>query len=330
MSEAWRAMGAQAKELYVIQHLEEIVGAVIATASRRSGPRGHRLDPATARASPATPPPTPHRRRDPHPLRRDHRRRHPRHPQRHRSPRRDAHPLHPLADRTLGPQPRKEPPLMLTTILSAAPSLLGPPSRPRPSSPSPRSSSSFAAHALGHQERPLRLPAQRGPDLLGPAAVLRGRQGLRLPRHPRRPRHPHPLFETVDRMDLTNMIIELQVKNAYSKGGIPLNVQGRRQHQGPRRGAAAQQHPRALPRPSREEIMKTARETLEGNLRGVLATLTPEQVNRDKQPSPQPHRGGRARPQPHRPRPRHPQHPERHRRGRLPRRDRPPALRPDP
>ncbi|MBK8262505.1 MAG: flotillin family protein [Nannocystis sp.] len=29
MSEAWRAMGAQAKELYVIQHIEEIVGAVI-------------------------------------------------------------------------------------------------------------------------------------------------------------------------------------------------------------------------------------------------------------------------------------------------------------
>ena len=35
-----------------------------------------------------------------------------------------------------------------------------------------------------------------------------------------------PLFEVVDRMDLTNMIIEVQVKNAYSKGGIPLTVQG--------------------------------------------------------------------------------------------------------
>src|SRR5262245_17136447 len=34
-----------------------------------------------------------------------------------------------------------------------------------------------------------------------------------------------PLFETVDRMDLTNMIIELRVQNAYSKGGIPLTVQ---------------------------------------------------------------------------------------------------------
>ena len=33
-------------------------------------------------------------------------------------------------------------------------------------------------------------------------------------------------METVDRMDLTNMIIEVQVRNAYSKGGIPLAVQG--------------------------------------------------------------------------------------------------------
>src|SRR5262245_50070711 len=35
-----------------------------------------------------------------------------------------------------------------------------------------------------------------------------------------------PLIETVDRMDLTNMIIEVTVRNAYSKGGIPLTVHG--------------------------------------------------------------------------------------------------------
>jgi flotillin len=33
---------------------------------------------------------------------------------------------------------------------------------------------------------------------------------------------------------------------------------------------------------SREDVEKIARETLEGNLRGVLASLTPEQVNEDK------------------------------------------------
>ena len=33
---------------------------------------------------------------------------------------------------------------------------------------------------------------------------------------------------------------------------------------------------------SRKEIIKIAKETLEGNLRGVLSQLTPEQVNEDK------------------------------------------------
>ncbi|MEL6856321.1 MAG: SPFH domain-containing protein, partial [Cyanobacteria bacterium J06607_13] len=35
-----------------------------------------------------------------------------------------------------------------------------------------------------------------------------------------------PLLEKVVKMNLTNMIIELRVSNAYSKGGIPLHVDG--------------------------------------------------------------------------------------------------------
>jgi flotillin len=92
-----------------------------------------------------------------------------------------------------------------------------------------------------------------------------------------------PLFEVVDKMDLTNMIIELQVKNAYSRGGIPLTVQGVANIKVP--GEEPLIH-NALERflgKSRAEIMEIARETLEGNLRGVLATLTPEQVNQDKE-----------------------------------------------
>ncbi|MEZ4451142.1 MAG: SPFH domain-containing protein [Nannocystaceae bacterium] len=92
-----------------------------------------------------------------------------------------------------------------------------------------------------------------------------------------------PLFETVDRMDLTNMIIELQVRNAYSKGGIPLHVQGIANIKVPGEEPLLNNTLERFLGKSREEIMKTARETLEGNLRGVLATLTPEQVNRDKQ-----------------------------------------------
>lgn len=92
-----------------------------------------------------------------------------------------------------------------------------------------------------------------------------------------------PLLETVDRMDLTNMIIELTVRNAYSKGGIPLTVQGVANIKIPGEEPLIHASLERFLGKSRGEIMKVARETLEGNLRGVLAILTPEQVNQDKE-----------------------------------------------
>lgn len=92
-----------------------------------------------------------------------------------------------------------------------------------------------------------------------------------------------PLLETVDRMDLTNMIIELTVRNAYSKGGIPLTVQGVANIKVPGEEPLIHASLERFLGKSRNEIMKVARETLEGNLRGVLAILTPEQVNQDKE-----------------------------------------------
>jgi flotillin len=92
-----------------------------------------------------------------------------------------------------------------------------------------------------------------------------------------------PLIETVDRMDLTNMIIELTVRNAYSKGGIPLTVQGVANIKVPGEEPLVHASLERFLGKSRAEIMKVARETLEGNLRGVLAILTPEQVNQDKE-----------------------------------------------
>jgi flotillin len=91
-----------------------------------------------------------------------------------------------------------------------------------------------------------------------------------------------PLIEIVDKMNLTNMIIELRVAGAYSKGGIPLNVQGVANVKvSSQTSSLANAIERFLGR-SREQIMAVARETLEGNLRGVLATLTPEEVNHDR------------------------------------------------
>jgi flotillin len=90
------------------------------------------------------------------------------------------------------------------------------------------------------------------------------------------------LLEVVDRMDLSNMSINVSVKGAFSKGGIPLNVDGvanvKVAGQEPVLSNAVE---RLLGKP-RHEIIQIAKETLEGNLRGVLATLTPEQVNSDK------------------------------------------------
>jgi flotillin len=101
--------------------------------------------------------------------------------------------------------------------------------------------------------------------------LVQGGRGIRI-----------PMMERVDRMDLTNMIIDLRVQGAYSKGGIPLNVEGvanlKIAGSEPIIGNAIE---RFLGK-TREEVMKVARETLEGNLRGVLATLTPEEVNRDR------------------------------------------------
>jgi flotillin len=91
-----------------------------------------------------------------------------------------------------------------------------------------------------------------------------------------------PLIETVDRLDLTNMIIDVAVRNAYAKGGIPLTVQGVANikisgHQ-PLLGNSIER----LMGADRRTIIRIAKDTLEGNLRGVLSQLTPEQVNDDK------------------------------------------------
>lgn len=91
-----------------------------------------------------------------------------------------------------------------------------------------------------------------------------------------------PLIEVVDRVDLTNMIIDVSVQNAYSKGGIPLNVQGVA-------NVKIASHEPVLSNAvtrfldyDRKEVVQVVKDTLEGNLRGVLSQLTPEQVNDDK------------------------------------------------
>ncbi len=101
--------------------------------------------------------------------------------------------------------------------------------------------------------------------------VIRGGRGMRI-----------PLLETVDSLNLTNMIIDVAVSNAYARGGIPLSVSGvaniKIASQSPHLDNAIER----FTGKSRKEIIRIAKETLEGNLRGVLSQLTPEEVNEDK------------------------------------------------
>jgi flotillin len=83
-------------------------------------------------------------------------------------------------------------------------------------------------------------------------------------------------------VDLTNMPIEVSVKSAYSKGGIPLNVHGIANIKIAGEQPVLDNAVERFLGVSRDRIMSVAKETLEGNLRGVLAALTPEEVNEDK------------------------------------------------
>lgn len=101
--------------------------------------------------------------------------------------------------------------------------------------------------------------------------IVKGGRGYRI-----------PLMERVDRMDLTNMVIDISIANAYSKGGVPLSVHGVANvkvagHEPVLNNAIERFLGKARP-----EIMQIAKSTLEGSLRGILATMTPEQVNEDK------------------------------------------------
>ena len=91
-----------------------------------------------------------------------------------------------------------------------------------------------------------------------------------------------PLLEEVMKLDLSNMIIELRVENAYSKGGIPLNVAGVANIKISGDEPGIHNAIERLIGKSQKEIRHIAKETLEGNLRGVMASLTPEQLNEDK------------------------------------------------
>ncbi len=91
-----------------------------------------------------------------------------------------------------------------------------------------------------------------------------------------------PLIEQVSWMDLNNIPLEVSVLNAYSKGAIPLNVQGIANVKVSSNDSLLSNSVERFLNVPHQSIAQIAKETLEANLRGVLATLTPEEVNEDR------------------------------------------------
>jgi flotillin len=91
-----------------------------------------------------------------------------------------------------------------------------------------------------------------------------------------------PFVETVSRMDVSLISVPIAVQGAYSAGGIPLNVHAIANIKvSTDRKFVGNAIERFLGK-DRTEIARVVKETLEGHLRGVLATMTPEELNEDR------------------------------------------------
>lgn len=92
-----------------------------------------------------------------------------------------------------------------------------------------------------------------------------------------------PIVETVSHLNLETIPIEISVSNAFSKGNIPLNVEAIANVKiASEPETVFNNAVERLLGKTENEIRSLAKDTLMGNLRGVLATLTPEEVNEDR------------------------------------------------
>lgn len=91
-----------------------------------------------------------------------------------------------------------------------------------------------------------------------------------------------PVLERVDEMQLNTIPINISVVNAYSKGGIVLHVEAVANIKITSDEALIHKAIERFLGRDADEVKRAAQDTLEGNLREVLAKLTPEQVNEDR------------------------------------------------
>lgn len=91
-----------------------------------------------------------------------------------------------------------------------------------------------------------------------------------------------PLLNEMDRMPLGLMEVPIAVHNAYSSGGIAMNVEAVANVKVSSDETIIHNAVERFLGRETIEIRRVSKETLEGHLRGVIANLTPEQVNEDR------------------------------------------------
>jgi flotillin len=101
--------------------------------------------------------------------------------------------------------------------------------------------------------------------------VLHGGRGFRI-----------PILEEVNRMDMRLIPVQVEVENAYSKGGIPLQVHAIANVKVASDPNLIRNAIERVLTMSPSQIGMIAQQTLEGVLREVVAELTPEEVNEDR------------------------------------------------
>ncbi len=101
--------------------------------------------------------------------------------------------------------------------------------------------------------------------------VIHGGRGFRL-----------PFLEIVRRMDMRLFPVEVVVQNAYSAGGIPLNVRAIANVKLSSDPLAVRNAIERFLDYHPSQIAVAAQQTLEGVLREVISGLTPEEVNEDR------------------------------------------------
>jgi flotillin len=99
--------------------------------------------------------------------------------------------------------------------------------------------------------------------------VIKGGRGLKI-----------PIVESVSRMNLNTIPIEIDLKGALSNGLIPIDIEAMANVKiaGSEKEGVYNALERFVGR-NLGEISQVARTTIEGSLRGVLATLSPEEAN---------------------------------------------------